>query len=534
MLRLGAMEQQDVEKQLIKVKEEQIAQGVTGKKAADAAQQAQVDLRLSQQKTMQSLQKFVNEGVVPVTNAIAGFADAVERTVLMLNKLASFFGFGGSKKEISKEEQDAINLRKQRDREVMDAEWKVINAKSEHDKKLAKQELEIAKRRQLDAEVAEKYAKDRASGRTGAGIGGQQLRADGSMINPGDADYVPPSAPAAVGGGGGAAVPSASESGGKNEAEQQMRPQDLFSFLGDISGNEDNFNRLDNQFKERLVAMAKDYREATNKKLPFGSGARNEQENRRVGGVGTSNHLSGTAVDLSTESVNELIKLGLLSKHGFKQNPKSGWHISDTGYRDGGIATGPETGYNALLHGTEAIIPLKSGAVPVSLDMKNAMQPGGIGPTAFGVNEFTGYNMGPMSTDLAAIKDIAAKLGAYDASTKMITDPNLWKQILGSGIAMNYNLGIAEIGTKMIPGIGAEIGERIQELKSTGGVDTESAIKQVAGEFKTAMLEAVQQMSAGAGGNAAAGEQLALLSTLVREQQNSNDLQKKMLQAATN
>jgi hypothetical protein len=47
------------------------------------------------------------------------------------------------------------------------------------------------------------------------------------------------------------------------------------------------------------------------------------------------------------------------------------------------------------------------------------------------------------------------------------------------------------------------------------------------------MLDAVQQMSASAG-STGGGEQLALLTQLVREQQNSNDLQKKMLQAATN
>jgi hypothetical protein len=161
-------------------------------------------------------------------------------------------------------------------------------------------------------------------------------------------------------------MPTAGSSG-VNEAEQQMKAQNLFNFLGGISGRESNYNRLDSQFRERLTAMASEYQGLTNKKLDFGSGARSEEENKQVGGVGTSNHLKGKAVDLSSRSVNELISLGLLSKHGFTQNPKSDWHISDNGYRDGGIASGPETGYNALLHGTEAIIPLKNGAVPVEI-----------------------------------------------------------------------------------------------------------------------------------------------------------------------
>lgn len=37
------------------------------------------------------------------------------------------------------------------------------------------------------------------------------------------------------------------------------------------------------------------------------------------------------------------------------------------GFMDGGIATGPITGYNATLHGREAIIPLKAGYIPVKI-----------------------------------------------------------------------------------------------------------------------------------------------------------------------
>jgi Sec-independent protein translocase protein TatA len=184
------------------------------------------------------------------------------------------------------------------------------------------------------------------------------------------------------------------------------------------------------------------------------------------------------------------------------------------------------------LHGTEAVIPLKQGAVPVSLDMKNAMSPGGIGPTFAGMNEYTGYNQGPLTTDLDAIKDIAAKLGAYDASTKLITDPTTWKQILSSGIATNYDMGLAEIGTKMIPGIGADIGERIKELKDTGSGDTASALKQVTDELRTAMLEMVKNM--GGGNNAQSGEQLMLLTELVREQRNANDINTRILQVSSN
>jgi hypothetical protein len=35
------------------------------------------------------------------------------------------------------------------------------------------------------------------------------------------------------------------------------------------------------------------------------------------------------------------------------------------GYAEGGIASGPTSGYPVMLHGTEAIIPLRQGSVPV-------------------------------------------------------------------------------------------------------------------------------------------------------------------------
>lgn len=50
---------------------------------------------------------------------------------------------------------------------------------------------------------------------------------------------------------------------------------------------------------------------------------------------------------------------------------KAGWDLNHAagvpGYADGGVAYGPSTGYPAILHGTEAVIPLKNGSVPVSL-----------------------------------------------------------------------------------------------------------------------------------------------------------------------
>jgi hypothetical protein len=167
----------------------------------------------------------------------------------------------------------------------------------------------------------------------------------------------------------------------------------------------------------------------------------------------------------------------------------------------------------------------------IRLTQQDLMAAGGIGPTVGGYNEYKGYNQGPMTTDLAVIKDIAVSLGAFDQASQTITDPATWKQILSSGLATNYQLGMAEFGTKMLPGIGIEIGERIKEIITTSGTkpDTGEAVQQVAQEFRKVLQEFLQTQD-----NQVPMATVQLLSQLVREQQQGNDITKKMLQAVRN
>jgi hypothetical protein len=198
---------------------------------------------------------------------------------------------------------------------------------------------------------------------------------------------------------------------------------------------------------------------------------------------------------------------------------------------EGGITSGPTIAGEGT--GPEAVIPLKNGAVPVSLNMNDVMGPNGIGPTFAGYNQYTGINQGPMTTDLNAVKDIAAGLGAFDKATQTITDPSTWKEILSTGIATNYELGVAKLGTESIPQIGEEIAARIKELQDQSNVDKSTALKVVGEEFRAAMREAMAEMVRTSGEAAAPGmEHLAgILQELVRTNQTSVDVQKKILQA---
>ena len=83
----------------------------------------------------------------------------------------------------------------------------------------------------------------------------------------------------------------------------------------------------------------------------------------------------------------------------------------------------------------------------------------------------------------------------------------------------------------MLPGIGIEIGERIKEIITTSGTkpDTGEAVQQVAQEFRKVLQEFLQTQD-----NQVPMATVQLLSQLVREQQQGNDITKKMLQAVRN
>jgi hypothetical protein len=192
---------------------------------------------------------------------------------------------------------------------------------------------------------------------------------------------------------------------------------------------------------------------------------------------------------------------------------------------------------------------------------------GGKGMTAFGVNEWTGFQSGassgsdPLGTDLKALKDIAAQLGAFDKATQIITDPATWKQILNSGIATNYDLGPAKVGLTMnhsnlplgestkkdAPGIGEDIGNWVKKFKEADGLDTTTALNKVIAELRTVMQESIKNTQAeyqadykeGGGSGDPAKDTIMMLATMidtmgemVRAQKTSNDIQQKILSNA--
>ena len=253
-----------------------------------------------------------------------------------------------------------------------------------------------------------------------------------------------------------------------------------------------------------------------------------------------SKHTKGLAADfvvkdytpeLGEKIVSQLKSLGASKVRDEYKNPSDNatgphFHVEIPKFGDGGISPGPQLAMVGE-KGPEAHVPLKGGSIPVSINLgnDNAKKTTDIDSVldsverAFknqeaarkqnvsislkdatagifqGGNEFTGPNVGGLTTDMAALKDIAAKLGAYDAQNEIITNPNTWKDIIKSGMLQNYDVGMANIGSRMIgDDAGNILGDRVKEVMQVNKVDVNTALTQTAKEFKDAMLQIVTQM----------------------------------------
>ena len=220
------------------------------------------------------------------------------------------------------------------------------------------------------------------------------------------------------------------------------------------------------------------------------------------------------------------------------------FHAEIPAFGDGGMV---DKATLALIgeKGPEAVIPMDgkeiplniSKPIPIKLDLKDVFAEGGIGPTVGGMNEYTGYNMGHMSTDLSAVKEIAASMGAFDKASQTITDPATWKEIINSGIAMNYDLGMAKIGTQMGDGIGQEMAQRLNDIVAENGVNQKEAFDIMRTEFVEAMKTITTEMFQKMAKETATPESDALIAgidALIAKQSEANDISKKILQVSAN
>jgi hypothetical protein len=389
-IELGLMSENNLAEARERAAKELERQGATGGKAADKLVQQQTDLTLAQQAEMIATQELISKAIEPSMSAFQKLTNIVANVTLGFEKLLALIpGYGGPKndeqlrarEEVAKAES-ALQTEKTN---LIEAERRLIAAKRTGDKlsiEAAEKSLEASKAAKkqaesklLDAEVKQKYADDRAAGRTGAGMGGQQLRADGSMINPGDEDYTPPQAPQTP-----AAGPLTGFEGATGK-ETQTSLADKGLKLRPSGGD---IQKSDAAVSPKLITLAKKIQESI---TGFGyfSGF-NDQFHHTLNYA--SKHTEGLALDFAlnrkpsreqgAEIVNAIKGMGASKVIDEYNNPSPGAtaghiHVEIPEFARGGIATGPKSGYEAMLHGTEAVVPLPDGkTIPVNMNQSFA------------------------------------------------------------------------------------------------------------------------------------------------------------------
>ena len=516
--------------------------------------QAQTDLRLAQQKGNEATERFVFAGVEPATKAMTLLAKTTTSGVDALNKL---FGITPSKETPGAPRgPDLTKATAELDASTEKA--KLANeraAAAEKDANLTRAEKDRIKKeaRESEAAVMQDVFKQREA----------QLREQNARRAARRAGTTAPSGGGAIpagGGGGGGGGPISSESaptsrgmgsaGGPNGghaatgggAGEEGKPK-----LATVTAASGKSTAVNEKYAPAFQGLLDYLNKAGYEVNSLGGFV--DRDVRGKPGV-KSIHAHGAAIDINpganplgnqliTDMPAEIssVAAGLgLGWGGNWKSRKDAMHFSAAQSEggsllkasDGGMFQGPTSGYNVELHGKEAVIPLKNGAVPVSLDLKQALS----GPTFAGSSEYGGYNMGPMSTDIEAVKKLAEAVGAFDKTTQIITDPETWKQILSSGLATNYKLVNAELGTKALPGLDQDMADRLKEIKEQGNTTTEAALKQVGEELKQGLSSMAEQFAVIMTGRALSmetSEMLPYLQELISATKNGVDVQQKIL-----
>jgi hypothetical protein len=160
-------------------------------------------------------------------------------------------------------------------------------------------------------------------------------------------------------------------------AGANAKPEDVLEFSG-ASGSRENFDGLSGDMKGALLSAGQQYFEQTGQKLKMNSGFRSPEKQKEMykktveagtpgvgeGGMpvaqpGSSLHETGQAVDI--QNYMDPKAVAALNSAGLRQTvPKDPVHFQLQA-ADGGVFSGPDSGYPAALHGEEAVIPLNNG-----------------------------------------------------------------------------------------------------------------------------------------------------------------------------
>jgi hypothetical protein len=470
-LRLRAMSEKDIAKQMQEIEKDRIKQGIAGNSAADKATQAQTDLRLAQQETMLALQKLVNVGVGPVTTILKGFANVVESVALGLSQMLKWLGWF-DKEEDSPEVKVAKQREEEADRKIRDAQWQQVNATTPEQKKAADENLKAAEIQLTAAQQAKTTAirggesnqvvsvteggaaMAYRSGRRGAKpgtapTGGAAPIASSMPVSPG-ATSGPGANETPVGTGGGGAIKTtqvSSKSGKQAPINSDLAPafQNLINYL-------DNAGYAINSLGGYTD---RDVRGQAGQKSMHAYGA-------AIDINPSANPMGSTLITDLPPGIDVIAKQLGLGWGGTWSTKKDAMHfsaaVSEGGsllqMRDGGIIKAQPGGtmVNAAEAGVnEAFIPLKNGKVPVSLSL--------------GLGDFVDF--GKSITDNI---QTLLQANSTEQNTNMQTMVSEMKTAFRDGISnLIGTKDMSESGMELLAGI---MNDMVREQKSSNDIQT--------------------------------------------------------------
>lgn len=346
----------------------------------------------------------------------------------------------------------------------------------------------------------------------------------------------------------------------------------IFSFgqRGPDSTRE-RFAALEDRLEARAIAAAQMFYERTGRPITLSSAVRTREEQEKLfAETDPATYDERTGLAIHRESGLPVLHP---SRGGSHQNG-TGIDILDTGRRfdpeaqgafqtflrqplgardpvhwslaDGGIARGPKTGYRATLHGDEAVIPLKNGAVPVRLQDEafKTMQMQSIvdelmkrSQVIFGAKPTVVKPEVSVDLDLEQLQQYLKMEKLIDA-VKGIT-PNNDQQLkldLEAQLASTRQKIFAKMQDFKLDSMNREFDQELLEnamkmfkQAQPAAQPERTAVSDEEGlDRRTVMIDALRQ-------NAASSQELvSLLSDLLRAQRDQNDISGRLLQVASN
>ena len=540
------------------IEEEGKKQGLNGAKNADGITEQYAKNIAQQQKLNEKMETVVFKGIdnaLVITNKLGNATDVVatgfETLGKVINKFLNILGLGVKEPKVPTaptKEQEAAGVAvttarseaDQADKKLADqmaatdalkksletiaktndksaettakiADIKKQIAASEQQELTLNKEAKLASAKKLEAAAAQANANRAAKGQASTATATPAPAAKAGAAPAGGGGAAPA-------GGGGAAGAGAAPSGGapakappvrltpqqmEGEVgkESAVKPEDVLTFTA-RSGSQQAFEGLDGNFKKAVLAAAEQYKAATGNPIQINSAKRDPQDQERlyeetvklgtpgigptgmkVAKPGRSLHERGHAVDI--QQYKDSAAIAAFNAQGlFQKVPNDPVHFQA---RDGGVFSGPESGYdNITLHGTEAVIPLKNGAVPVRL---------------FG-DETAG------SETPSGVPDFGSIINSM-GSTMFAAVESLKPESIDSGFDRDMRQDVME-PVEVSDDNATEVFETPMANEPTGLMEFVKEVKQA----NFAMLE--------------------MISELVREQRNANDISTRILQVTSN